>query len=70
MTDSNWNLIKCPICGRAVRGYVPAGGDGTALRPYRHLNLATGAQCKGRLHTIFEWDPAKAEFDTDKETNE
>lgn len=31
--------IKCPTCGREVGTYVPAGGDGTAVRPIKHQRL-------------------------------
>lgn len=28
--------VICPVCSRTVAAYVPSGGDGTALRPYKH----------------------------------
>lgn len=34
--------ITCPECGRTVAGYVPSGGDGTALRPRRHNRPGNG----------------------------
>ena len=29
--------VKCSVCDRIVNGRVPAGGDGSALKPYRHV---------------------------------
>ena len=44
--------ISCPVCGRLVKGYVPTGGDGGAMRPYRHINPETGHWCRGRFHAV------------------
>lgn len=34
----NAEQVKCAICSRVVAGHIPAGGDGSALFPARHLN--------------------------------
>lgn len=28
----------CPKCGRWVKAMIPRGGDGSAVKPYRHKN--------------------------------
>ena len=38
--------IICPICEKTVFGYVPRGGDGSALRPRRH------GECEGRFELV------------------
>jgi hypothetical protein len=40
--------IICPVCEKVVSGYVPRGGDGSALRPYRH------GHCEGRFELVTE----------------
>ena len=34
--------IICPVCKKKVTGIVPRGGDGTALRPIRHVSALDG----------------------------
>jgi hypothetical protein len=40
--------VICPVCEKVVSAYVPRGGDGSALRPYRHGN------CEGRFELVVE----------------
>lgn len=40
--------VICPVCEKVVSAYVPKGGDGSALRPYRHGN------CEGRFELVEE----------------
>lgn len=47
--------VKCPCCGREVGTYVPAGGDGSAVRPLNHKD-PEGRPCDGRF-----WDVDLAE---------
>lgn len=46
--------ITCPLCERRVAGFVPAGGDGSAVRPVRHKDLRKWPQplCEGRFETV------------------
>jgi hypothetical protein len=37
-------LGRCPICGRAVRGWYPRGGDRSAVRIPRHRD-GDGEEC-------------------------
>jgi hypothetical protein len=46
-------LVKCKHCTRMIKGRVPAGGDGSALFPYRHKNLS-GRDCSG-VYEPGEW---------------
>jgi hypothetical protein len=43
--------VICPMCGKNVAARVPAGGDGTGLRPVMHKDRA-GARCKGRFALV------------------
>lgn len=38
--------IECPVCGRLIGAYFPAGGDGSAVRARRHKGTA-GGLCGG-----------------------
>lgn len=33
---SGYGKVTCSECGKVVSGRVPAGGDGSALFPWRH----------------------------------
>lgn len=37
--------VRCSQCGEKVRARSPKGGDGSALRPYKHL--IGGEVCRG-----------------------
>jgi len=60
MTGLGWKRanytkwVRCPVCKRKVKGYVPRGGDGTVLRPYRHTNPQTDEICEGRFYVVEE----------------
>lgn len=41
--------VRCAECGKVCKSYVPAGGNGTYRRPYRHTNVETGQVCDGRF---------------------
>lgn len=43
--------VECPECGKEVAAYVPAGGDGSALRPRAHVS-DTGLKCSGKHHLV------------------
>lgn len=47
--------VVCPYCKKTVQARVPAGGDGSAVRPYRHDN-ADGVRCRGASATMVEWN--------------
>jgi len=40
-------LIKCPVCGKKLRHFIPKGGDGSAVRVYAHKY--SGVHCHGSL---------------------
>jgi len=58
--------VRCPVCKRKVKGYVPRGGDGTVLRPYDHTNPQTDRQCEGRFYVVGN-EPIRSLADIDKE---
>ena len=35
-------IVECPICRARVAGVIPKGGDGTALRPWKHISALDG----------------------------
>jgi len=37
--------LKCPVCGKFLRAYLPRGGDGSAFRVYAHK--IAGVPCHG-----------------------
>lgn len=37
---------ECPICRKDVECYIPRGGDGSAVRPYKH------GECVGRFDLV------------------
>ena len=39
--------VKCPDCGKNIRTYVPAGGDGSAVRVYGHKDMRDRLPCSG-----------------------
>lgn len=41
----------CPVCQRRVGVRVPKGGDGSAVRPFRH-NSPSGGTCDGAYKTL------------------
>lgn len=38
--------VICPVCKKEVAGSLPKGGDGTELRPRKHLDQRPGAPKK------------------------
>ncbi len=41
--------VECAICGRAIAGRIPKGGDGSMLVPHRHIDPKWGHSCSGRF---------------------
>ncbi len=40
--------IKCPVCGKWVATFEPAGGDGSGVFMRKHRDDSTGNTCKSR----------------------
>lgn len=38
--------VRCPVCHEVLGGYVPKGGDGSALVLYRHKVWSVGRRGK------------------------
>lgn len=39
---SRRTIIECPVCKKWVVGAIPKGGDGSALKPWRHISALDG----------------------------
>lgn len=44
-------MVRCAVCREVFKGFVPKGGDGSALIPYRHKrkNPDVLVWCDGRF---------------------
>ena len=47
-------IVQCPVCKKYVTGTIPKGGDGTAIKPWRHVSALDGFTnpCTGIYHLV------------------